>query len=276
METRGEGVNKLAFWVTDNLLNDWIQLPDAQPHHIQAARMVKKMFTGNLNASVESCPPFPGKERHLLRAQLARIFHATAIVPKGLFEIDEETNEMRFAEEFVMPTTDELKSTESWSHLHPVILKAGRTTHAEPEGLDEEAKEEYMNKLAEEDKTEERFRTINEDNALKGYESAWISRVVGDQQQYNQASKEGTVCYAVNVLKSLYWPGAYTVAKGGKFTNIYVGYGMKRGDNSFNPTEPPMVQQDPQEQAEMPEPTPLNEPVQKPVEGEGDEQEEEA
>mmetsp|Transcript_35845 Transcript_35845/g.48479 ORF Transcript_35845/g.48479 Transcript_35845/m.48479 type:complete len:114 (+) Transcript_35845:352-693(+) len=31
MEKRGEGVNKLVFWVTDNLLNDWIQLPDAQP-----------------------------------------------------------------------------------------------------------------------------------------------------------------------------------------------------------------------------------------------------
>lgn len=29
MEKRGEGVNKLVFWVTDNLLNDWIQLPDA-------------------------------------------------------------------------------------------------------------------------------------------------------------------------------------------------------------------------------------------------------
>lgn len=142
--------------------------------------MIRKMFTGNLNAPVESCPPFPGKERHLLRAQLARIFHATAIVPKGLFEIDEETNEMRFAEEFGMPSTDELKSTESWSHLHPVILKSGRTTHFEPEGMDEEAKEEYMNKLAEEDKTEERFRTINENTPLKGYESAWVSRVVGD------------------------------------------------------------------------------------------------
>ena len=38
IEKRGAGVNQLVFWVTGNLLNDWIQLPDCQPQHIQAAR----------------------------------------------------------------------------------------------------------------------------------------------------------------------------------------------------------------------------------------------
>jgi len=38
IEKRGAGVNQLVFWVTDNLLNDWIQLPDCQPQHIQTAR----------------------------------------------------------------------------------------------------------------------------------------------------------------------------------------------------------------------------------------------
>ena len=92
-EKRGQGVNGTVFWVTHNLMNDWIQLPDAQPEHIQCARMVVKMMTGQLNASVNSCPPFPGKERHFLRAQLARLQHTTEICPKGLYEIDEETNE---------------------------------------------------------------------------------------------------------------------------------------------------------------------------------------
>jgi radial spoke head protein 4A len=55
------------------------------------SRLLKHVFTGNLNATIDSCPPFPGKERHLLRAQLARIQHASEICPKGLFEIDEET-----------------------------------------------------------------------------------------------------------------------------------------------------------------------------------------
>ena len=50
-------------------------------------------------------PTFPGKERHLLRATLARIFAATAIAPKGLFEMSEpeeegQKPEPKFAEEF--------------------------------------------------------------------------------------------------------------------------------------------------------------------------------
>ena len=84
VEKRGEGANAMVFWVTDNLLNDWIQLPDVKPSQIQVANMIKHVFTGNLNATIDSCPPFPGKERHLLRAQLARIVHATSIIPKGL------------------------------------------------------------------------------------------------------------------------------------------------------------------------------------------------
>jgi len=30
-ELRGKGVNETVFWVTHNLMNDWVQLPDAQP-----------------------------------------------------------------------------------------------------------------------------------------------------------------------------------------------------------------------------------------------------
>jgi radial spoke head protein 4/6 len=33
-EPRGVGVNSLVYWVTDNLLNDWIQLPDCHPQWI--------------------------------------------------------------------------------------------------------------------------------------------------------------------------------------------------------------------------------------------------
>ena len=91
IERRGQGANQIVFWVTDNILNDWIQLPDCKPEHIIAARMIKHVFSGDLNSTIESNPPFPGKERHFLRAQLARIFTATSISPKGLFEFDDET-----------------------------------------------------------------------------------------------------------------------------------------------------------------------------------------
>ena len=60
-------------------MSDWIQLPNVQPHTIVTARMVKKMLIGNLSATIESSSPFPGKERDLLRAQLARILRILRI-----------------------------------------------------------------------------------------------------------------------------------------------------------------------------------------------------
>ena len=47
------------------------------------------------------------------------------------------------------------------------------------------------------------------------------------------------------MIKSLRWPGAFTVAKNGKYSSIYVGDGIKRGDQAFDPCEPPEVQADP-------------------------------
>lgn len=121
-EARGKGVNETVFWVTDNLLSDWIQLPDCRPIHIKQARQIKHIFTGNLNAEVDTNPAFSGKERHLLRATLARIFSATAILPKGLMALDDETNEVKFAEEFVFPKTEELRDVKSWGNTYQIIL----------------------------------------------------------------------------------------------------------------------------------------------------------
>ena len=52
-----------------------------------------------------------------MRAQIARIFAATNIAPKGLFEISEETNELKFTDEFTMPQTDDLRNLESWCNV---------------------------------------------------------------------------------------------------------------------------------------------------------------
>jgi hypothetical protein len=82
----------------------------------------------------------------LLRATVARITHATELCPKGLFEVDEETQEIKPAEEFNLPGTDELKSLEAWGHRHPNILKVGRCTHTAPVGISEEAVEEFLAK----------------------------------------------------------------------------------------------------------------------------------
>ena len=91
---------------------------------------------------------------------MTRITHATELCPKGVYEIDEETKEMKLAEEGPSLTTESLKSLETWGHLNPVILMAGRCTHIAPQVMTDEEKDEYMAKVAEEDKVEERFRMI--------------------------------------------------------------------------------------------------------------------
>lgn len=248
--------------------------------------MVKRVFTGNLNANVDTNPPFPGKERHFLRAMLARIFHATSISPKGLYEMEEGDPEagilpkMKFAEEFAMPGAEELKSLEAWGNTLPIVLECGSTTLIEPEGMDEEKLAEWKADMETKDPTVEAFRGLNEHKGMPGTaavpeeEKAWLTKIVGDQQSYSKGGEGGgSVSYCVNVIRSLKWPGALTVSKGGKFTNIYVGYGLKRGDQSFSPTDPPEVLKDPMDQPEEPEPTPL-EPPEEPVEDDTDKEEE--
>jgi hypothetical protein len=47
--------------------------------------LINYILTGDLNAEIQSYPPFPGKEKHLLKAQLVRITHGCEISPQGLF-----------------------------------------------------------------------------------------------------------------------------------------------------------------------------------------------
>jgi len=107
-----------------------------------------------------------------------------------------------------------------------------------------------------------------------------MAKVCGDTQAYNIAGGEGTKTYAVNVIRSLRWPGAVSVAKGGKYCNIYVGDCIKKGDTMFNPTEPPEVSVDPEDgdvavgRVEQPEPQGKDPVVAAPVvegDGEGEE-----
>lgn len=70
----------------NNAVNDdWVELPLVTPKQIKTARLIKYVFTGNLNANVKSYPAFDGLEKHLLKAQLVRITHNCEIAPKGLY-----------------------------------------------------------------------------------------------------------------------------------------------------------------------------------------------
>ena len=87
-----------------------------------------------------------------------------------------------------------------------------------------------MGEIAEEDKVD-RFRGLELHTKVPGVEGAWTSKVAGDTQTYNKG--EGTITFAYNVLRSLRWPGAVTVAKGGKFVNIYIGGGNDTATSKY-------------------------------------------
>jgi len=87
---------------------------------------------------------------------------------------------MKFAEEYTMPSTEELKSLEAWTNVHESILKNGKTKYTAPEHLDEEAREAWLSEKQESDPQLERFRALQEHAPLAGMETAWISKVAGD------------------------------------------------------------------------------------------------
>lgn len=128
--------------------------------------------------------------------------------------MDEETGAMKYAEEAPDLSTEPLKSLENWCSVDPIILKVGRCTHTEPTHLPEEEREAYKEKLAEDDKTEEALKAINEHTPV-GTDQAWTVKTVGDTQAYNKPGGEGTTSYAINLIKSNRWPGHATVAKNG-------------------------------------------------------------
>jgi radial spoke head protein 4A len=63
------------------------------PGDVRASRMIKVLFTGNLEWDIITNPYFFGKEKHYLRAQIARIQHGTSVIPKGMYKLGEAAEE---------------------------------------------------------------------------------------------------------------------------------------------------------------------------------------
>jgi len=90
IEADGQGVNEMSFWVSNDLLQEFVELPPLKPHHIKVAKKIKVLFSGCLDRKFESLPKFDGEERHYLKAQLVRITHGTMICPVKIFKLRED------------------------------------------------------------------------------------------------------------------------------------------------------------------------------------------
>ncbi|XP_030388273.1 radial spoke head protein 4 homolog A [Scaptodrosophila lebanonensis] len=158
----GLGCNRYSYFVVNSLYDDWIELPIVTPRQIVISRQIKKFLTGDLEADIISYPCFPGKEKHYLRALIARITAGTYIAPQGYYrrmtkkekrifegletdegeEEEEEEEEENFGEgEDIINDNDvmllkneryeieplgSLATPVAWVHVRPNILNQGR------------------------------------------------------------------------------------------------------------------------------------------------------
>jgi hypothetical protein len=252
-EARGTGVNKWVYWASNSPLEGWTQLPDLTPSDIQAAREVKVLFTGELERKIVTNPFFFKREKHFLRAQIARIAFGTTLAPKGMFrpveENPKEIEDNNPAEGVLqVPSTLSMGRAEMWVHHTQNILRCNRMTHIDQSEGDETG--EVMKRIEAADPYEVRLKNITLDARVKGGLPAWVVKHCGEQDVFgtpknpNDKANFGTV-----VVKSLQWPGAHTFFTGGKWMSIYVGDGLKHEQKSFYPVFPPKIREDPTDKA---------------------------
>ena len=127
MEKRKEdGVNKNVFYVTNDLLEKWVELPDVKPSQIRASRLIKYTFTGNLENKICSNPTFNGQEKHFLRCIIARIYHGTKLVPSiNHYTIEDPESPFKPlapAEKPKQLKYYDLINMDNWIHYPPGIL----------------------------------------------------------------------------------------------------------------------------------------------------------
>lgn len=285
-EPAGTGVNKFKYFVASTSLSEWSKLPDLAPAQLKAARQIKVLFTGNLERQIFTNPFFEGQEKHYLRAQIARIHHATTLTWKGQLKPteDSETREIEPNQDDEgndpkAPATAAMASLDMWVHLKKNILKNGTTslkTPEAPEGTDwtEEETEAAMKALLESDPYAPLLSALSADSKIQVTKTlaqpAWTACVMGDQTEYQGQ------CNGVAVVRSLQWPGAYSFYYNSEVQQIYVGNGHKYEQNAtFFPVDPPLIESDPKEYdgPQEPEQNPPPEPV-APAENENAEEEE--
>eukprot|EP00392_Amoebophrya_sp_AT5.2_P005674 g5684.t1 len=152
-EPLGTGANTFAYWVTNSVTTpNWVRLPDTTPESIAAARGLKKVFTGDLDAPVVTVPYFAASEKVLLRAQIARITADTVLNVKGYLL--------------------QLKKM----HCVPHILRIGRCSYQEVDGEAEPEKFAAQEAQKAKDPSQEQLRGLKtKDWAIRAHAGECIS-----------------------------------------------------------------------------------------------------
>jgi len=245
-EDRGApGANKFSYFVVNEPGQEWIKLPPVSPAQVCTSRQITKFFSGDLNASVKSFPEFLGEERHLLRAQIARISHATIVAPMMyyMFDEEEEVDDDELAQaEFIenpdyegVPVRDLADpSLQAWVHSRLHLLQQGRCLWWNPkqkaegdedfDDEDEDAEDDAENE-PEQEIGPPLLTSLAEDVELTGL-PAWSTHLSSGLMH---------IQHSICVIRSNLWPGACAFSNGRRFENIYIGYGQKYNTDNYSP-----------------------------------------
>lgn len=233
IQRTGEGPNKFTYFVTPAIGQAWTKLPNVTPHQIIVARQIRRFLSGDLSAAVSGHPPFPGNESNYLRALVALISAGTAIAPSGVFTAvdgDENGAIEPNAEEFEAP---DLTSPDSWVHTDLSLNVLGRTK-ANPPKTDDEG-----NEIPDENAPEASapLKSIGEDAPVSESEEegggSWDIRTCPSASGLQEGENGSMV-----VVRSLRFPGAFTVGIGKKYTSVYIGYGHEVSLAPLQPSLP--------------------------------------
>jgi radial spoke head protein 4A len=265
-QRKNDGVNRDVYFVTNDLSDNWVELPDVKPEQVRQSRLIRYIFTGNLKKPIYSNPHFNGLEEHYLRCQIARIYHGTKLVPNinhwNLAEPDNPDNQfmMLVPNEKPLPFKhNDLLNMKNWIHFLPSILKQGRVSHFIEVPEDAPDPEEYQKKERSKDPFDERMKSITKDNFLlsgsltnvkipawklcqvyedKVYINPYI-KLLEETPDFDPADqKDNKADYGIICIKSLIWPGAYNFYFGKQCYFFYFGNGLKfidtQKDGNFN------------------------------------------
>jgi len=219
---------------------------------------------------------FPGNEANYLRAQIARISASTVLCPAGLFEVNEDGG-LDKAEEWSPLPDREMGAAANWAHRwvgslavlcvvwiksaaavflcqlggatclphavkltkppHPPSHPCCRYPHLKAQGRctlhkrePPEGEEDTFEWTEEELEEGPELLTAAEEDAEVLGGAAWTPLF---------SSVAEHVKYQVAGLRSNQWPGAFCACLGERFTNVYVGWGVKNA--TFVPLPPPPV-----------------------------------
>ncbi|KAK2947231.1 putative Flagellar radial spoke protein 4 [Blattamonas nauphoetae] len=280
--------NQFVYWACTGPTDSWHRLPDITPAMLRGSRLIVRDFTGDLNAPVsKGFPVFEWKEKHFLRAQIARISHSTSIVPvQSLSKGEGEEEEEEGGAKRVQLTVDLLSNLSEWVHSKPPILVQGRVRKYPPQEGEEEEEEEAKKKKKElklsdlhncwegKDEVEpinpdaKPSRIITMDEKIKGTIPAFSIR------------KDHMLDNTPVLIKSNRWPGAYTIVYGTKtaqWSSLYIGNGRKYTAEPYSLPPPADIPDEYEDMEELIDPTVEDEEKlkPKPEEEEGKEEGEE-